>query len=268
MACGFPLDQATQIAFSNLVFVYVDNNDFPKYGRVAAEIMHSSINNFGLLEYLFSIGPPSQPIVAVLTSSQGTGGCNSGWETPIVVAPGNSPTDLDWTPMLFFAELTEEFCGAFNAKSGAQGGKFALWQAGNSLGEGLSRAIAFMIYRVVEQTHPTTLSAQTWLNSGRPDWVNVNKGTDSDAVSYGCALLFLNFLRYELKYGWQAILQTRGIPAGSDIFNRTLAAMYQDLTGFSDAYLRFAGLLSTAFPPSTNASLTPTTLSPWPAAAG
>jgi hypothetical protein len=125
-----------------------------------------------------------------------------------------------------------------------------------------------MIYRVVEQTHPTTLSAQTWLNSGRPDWVNVNKGTDSDAVSYGCALLFLNFLRYELKYGWQAIVQTRGIPAGSDIFNRTLAAMYQDLTGFSDAYLRFAGLLSTAFPPSTNASLTPTTLSPWPAAAG
>jgi len=75
MACGFPLDQPTQIAFSNLVFVYLDSNDFPKYGPAAAEIMHSSVNNFGLLEYLFSIGPPSQPIVAVLTSSR-TGGCN------------------------------------------------------------------------------------------------------------------------------------------------------------------------------------------------
>ena len=116
----------------------------------------------------------------------------------------------------------------------------------------------------MEQTHPATLSAQTWLNSGRPDWVAVNKGTDSDAVSYGCALLFLNFLRYELKFGWQAIVQTRGIPSGSDIFNRTLAAMYQDLTGFNDAYLRFAGLLSTAFPPSTNASIP--TNSPFPLA--
>src|SRR5262249_27782977 len=107
-------------------------------------------------------------------------------------------------------------------------------------------------------------SAQTWLNSGRPDWVTVNKGTDSDAVSYGCALLFLNFLRYELKYGWQAIVQTRGIPAGSDIFNRTLAAMYQDLTGFNDSYLRFAGLFSMAFPLSTNALLT--TNNPFPLA--
>ena len=256
MGCGFPLDKATQIAFSNLVFVYVDNNDYPTWARAAAEIMHSSVNNFGLLEYLFSIGAPSQPIIAVFTTSQGNGGCNSGWETPIVVGPGNSPADLDWTPMLFLAELTEEFCGAFNAKSGAQGGKFALWQAGNSLGEGLSRAIAFMIYRVVEQTHTSTLSAATWLNSGRPDWVSVNKGTDTDAVSYGCALLFLNFLRYELKFGWQAIVQTRGIPAGSNIFNRTLAAMYQDLTGSTDAYARFAGLLATAFPASTNATLT------------
>jgi hypothetical protein len=249
MSCGFPLNHATQIAFSPLVFVYLDNNDFPTFTGAAAAIMQRANANFGLLESFFEIGPPSQPIITVVTSTQGGGACNSGWESPILVSPGSTTADLSWTPMLFVAELVEEFSDAFDSRSGSQGGTLGLWNRGNSLGEGLSRALAFMMYRAVEQTHPSVVSAQTWLDNGRADWVTTNENTDTDAISFGCALLFLNFLRYELKFGWQQIIQTRGIPGGSNIFNRTLAAVYQELTGSTDAFSRFNNLLSVYYPP-------------------
>ena len=252
MACEFDLNNATQVFFSPLVFLYIDNNDIPAADGAAAALAARSGADFALLESIFDVGPPDQPIFSVVTSTQGGGGCNSGWESALLVSPGSSPADHDWTPMLFVAELVEEFSDAFDSRSGGLGGRWGLWNRGNSLGEGLSRALAFMVHRAVEQSHPNTLSAQTWLNNGRPDWITRNQPTDQQAVSFGCALLFLNFARYELKYSWHAIVQTQGIPEGSDLFNRTLAATYQDLTGQTDGLARFTNLINIFYPPIVN----------------
>jgi len=266
MSCEFPLNKATQIGFSPQVLVYLDNNDFPTFENAAGAILQGAPANFALLQSIFKIGapPPWDPVFTVVTSTQGGGACNSGAGSQILVSPGSTPADLIWTPMLFLAELVEEFSDAFDSRSGEQGGTFGLWKRGDSLGEGLSRALALMTYRVVEQTHPSTLSAQTWLNSGRPDWVTQNENTDQDAISFGCAMLFLYFLRYELRYGWQTIVQTKGVPTGSNIFNRTLAAIYQELTGSVDAFARFSNLLKVYYPTFDNWALT--TNNPFPLA--
>jgi hypothetical protein len=58
-------------------------------------------------------------------------------------------------------------------------------------------------------------------------------------VSIGCSVLFLNWLRYELKYGWQPIV---GAAAS------TLAQTYTSLTGQTDGWARFSSQLAARYP--------------------
>ncbi len=117
------------------------------------------------------------------------------------------------------------------------------WNCGASAGEGLSRVLA-------TELHPASLgrfaSASHWLNSPRPDWVTQTETTDRDYVSIGCATLFINYLRHQLHFSLAQIVQAGGT---------TLAQTYERLTGSTDAFGPFAGLLEARFPPGVTVDL-------------
>ncbi len=84
---------------------------------------------------------------------------------------------------LFVAELSESFMGP-------QGKG---WGCGFSNGEGLSRFLA------EEETPWGTLNAFTtgpsWAAANFPDWVNTTESTDRNAVSTGCAIIYIYWMR-------------------------------------------------------------------------
>ena len=67
------------------------------------------------------------------------------------------------------------------------------------------------------------------------------------AYSIGCSVLFLNWLRFQLGFTWEQV-----IAAGAP----TLAEVYQNLTGRSDALSRFKAQLEANFPSGTPSGLT------------
>ena len=87
----------------------------------------------------------------------------------------------------------------------------------------------------------------TWLNQGRPDFVNKTDPTDGNPLSTGCAVLFLNYLRYQLNYRWRDIVAAAG---------QTLSVTYMRLTGdASNPFPPFNALLAANFPPGQQAVL-------------
>jgi len=111
------------------------------------------------------------------------------------------------------------------------------WGCGDSNGEGLSRILANEIYPNVEP--PNFVSAPVWLDNGRPDYVNRTDATDTNYMSIGCSVLFLNWLHYQLNFSWKEI-----ILAGA----QTLAKTYKNLTGRTDGLERLKTLLQYHFP--------------------
>ncbi len=144
------------------------------------------------------------------------------------------PLDVDHTRMLAVAEVVE----VFSAEQGKG------WDCGASNGEGLSRVLATALY-------PAELngfsSAASWLDApGRPNFVDQNDPTDRNYVSTGCSVLFLNWLRYELKYGWAQIVAAAA---------STLAQTYTNLTGNTDGWARFSTQLAARYPVGTPSGL-------------
>ena len=136
--------------------------------------------------------------------------------------------------MVNMAEVVEVFSAA--QKVG--------WNCGASNGEGLSRVLS-------TELHPTQLdgfaTAADWLYSRRPNFVDRNDPTDQNPISIGCAVLFLNYLHYQLGYSWQDIV---------DAGRPTLAESYLALTGKSDGWRDFSSLLAAHYPPGTRADVT------------
>ena len=115
---------------------------------------------------------------------------------------------------LYVAELSESFMGA-------QGGG---WGCGFSNGEGLSRFCA------EQETPPGTLSGfatgPAWVAAGFPDWVTQTEPTDRNAVSTGCSIVYIYWMR-SLGFTIPQIVQAAGA---------TLSDNYRSLTGQSSAY--------------------------------
>ncbi len=153
-------------------------------------------------------------------------------------------TNVDLVRMLVVAEEVEVFEAALSSA----------WDCGASGGEGLSRVLATELY-------PDALngfaSAAGWLDSpDRQDFVSQNDPTDTNYVSIGCAVLFLNYLHTQLCYSWADIVQQAGA---------TLAETYQNLTCRSDAFAAFSALLEASFPIGTPSGLTNDNPFPLPA---
>jgi hypothetical protein len=118
------------------------------------------------------------------------------------------------------------------------------WDCGSSNGEGLSRVLASSIVPGLDP--PDFVSANSWLNSDRPDYVSTNDPTDRNYVSIGCSVLFLNWLHTQLGFTWDQI-----IAAGAP----TLSGTYTNLTRATDGFKRFNETMLARFPEDQQANL-------------
>lgn len=98
------------------------------------------------------------------------------------------------------------------------------WVPGFSHGEGLSRFLASEL--AAPGSFAAYATGPAWAAAGYPDWLSATERTDSEPVSVGCAVVYLNWLR-ALGYTLSQIVQAGGA---------TLAANYRSLTGRSTAY--------------------------------
>lgn len=144
----------------------------------------------------------------------------------------------DFDRMLVASEETEVFSANFDGD----------WDCGNSCGEALSRALAEELYPGNANGSPATV----WLNGPRDNWIQQNDETDLNFDSTGCALLFLNWLRYQIGYRWEQI-----VGAGRQITDLNPEKLYHALTNASDGngWKTFQSFIDAQFPVGTKVSL-------------
>ncbi len=136
--------------------------------------------------------------------------------------------------MAFVAELVEIFMDFNNKKSGNN-----TWMAGHSDGEGLSQICSIMRFPAGHYDAYNSW-VNSWLSTARPNWISSNKSTDGNPVSFGCSLLFLYYLRDQLGFTIQQIIQNGGA---------TLVDLYKNLTGDSaDPFSYFLGVVDSVLP--------------------
>jgi hypothetical protein len=202
--------------------------------------------------YFAGITPPGLPfniVVAPLSSPpNGTGGAYHDTCAAVTLycdAKTTPSVDVDLTRFLVIAEEVEVF-------EAAQG---VGWDCGANNGEGLSRVLATELYPNELDGYAT---AAAWLDSSnRPDYVDTTDPTDQNPVSTGCAVLFLNYLRYQLNFSWSAI-----VGAGAPMLGQT----YTNLTGATNGFQQFSTLLQANYPIGTPSGLTTDNPFPLPAA--
>jgi hypothetical protein len=123
----------------------------------------------------------------------------------------------DFAGFLFVAEMSELLMGFYG------------WDGGSSQGEALSRVMA-------EDLHPASSFnfVNTWLSwpRPRPDWISRNEPAsgpvvrgDFDPIAYGCGIIFIYYLRYQLNISYDRICMAGG---------SLLSDRYQKLTGATD----------------------------------
>jgi hypothetical protein len=215
---------ATEVGISGNVTVYYD----PALGDaglgIARQLLSDATTPYDDMQAFFATaGAKVDVVIAPLSSAHdGSGGAyhygcdfTSGGVLYLDAAFAAKVVDpLSLEIALYVAELSECFMGAQNRG----------WGCGSSNGEGLSRFCAEN--ETTLQTLQQYYTAPAWAQAGFPDWVSKTEQTDSDAVSTGCAVAYLYWMR---SLG-QSVTQIAG--AGG----ATLAANYQTLTGKTTAY--------------------------------
>ncbi len=115
---------------------------------------------------------------------------------------------------LYVAELSECFMGL-------QGSG---WNCAFSTGEGLSRFCAEAETSL--QTLSPFYTGPSWAQASFPDWVGKTEQTDGNAISTGCAIVYLYWMR-SLGFAVAEIVKAAGA---------TLSDNYKTLTGKTTAY--------------------------------
>lgn len=186
-------------------------------------------------------GMPGSPVNLIVADIGGGGtgdggayhySCDftTGGDLYIDAAFGNTPMDVG----LFIAELSECFMGA--AGKG--------WNCGGSGGEALSRALAEIESGGPNGALAGFASAPTWDQSGRPDWLDSDEGTDQDYISIGCGMVYLSWM---MAMGFSpAQIAQAGEPSG------TLASNYQALTQKTTAWADMTAALAALGQPIAN----------------
>ena len=188
--------------------------------------------DFTTMTFWFSGTAPSGPIDTKI--NVGSGGASNDNVNNVNLLVG-ATADFNLARFTLVAEVMEIFMA--QSPSG--------WHPGDSSGEGLSQLGAFTIY-------PDQLGGlngpQIWLDTSlsptvdkpsRPDFVNKTEPFDGNFVSFGCALLFLYFLRTQLGFSMKAVISAHAA---------TLEGVYGNLTKDQSAFPIFATLLEAAFP--------------------
>ena len=201
---------------------------------IADALLATCEQDFATLQaYFGGITPASLPFHLIVTS--GSQGASHATCAATALSIGAKSGPIGFMRSLVIAEEDEVFEANFGHG----------WDCGASNGEGLSRVLANDIVPGVEPSG--FVSPPVWLDGPsditgvlREDWVTKTDPTDTNYFSIGCAVLFLNWMRFQLKFPWDRI-----IAAGAP----TLASTYQNLTGKSDGWTAFKALIDGKFPP-------------------
>ncbi len=197
--------------------------------QAAALLAVCEADYFRLRGYFGMIVPGGLPFNVSLVPGSNGASHPSCTNTNITIYANSGPgTDIPFMKQLLIAEADECFMDDYGHG----------WNCGQSHGEGLSRVLANEMYPGAEPGN--FVSSATWLDTaGRPNWVDNTENTDRDYTSIGCAVLFLNYLRYQLKFTWQEI-----VAAGA----ANLGQVYHNLTGKNDGFAQFTALLQAHYP--------------------
>ena len=160
--------------------------------------------------------------------------------------PGGTPNTTlrdELSRMLFVAELAEILM-AFSASA---------WDPGNSMGEGLSLLAAETLHPIGYYGTGSGPRIGAWLRGSRPDSITNSEETDKNPQSFGCAVLFLNYLRYQLGFSFVQIVAAAGgfqalaIPG---LNKMSLGGVFSALTGRpgASAYKELTDLLEAHVP--------------------
>jgi hypothetical protein len=155
-------------------------------------------------------------------------------DPPPLTGPNLNNAIIEFPRFVFVAELAEilmDFTGYG-------------WDAGHSPGEGLSNLLGALLHPAGYYDTGQGPRINQWLNGGggpppiapRADFVFNTMNTDQDIFSYGCGILFINYLVYQLGKPLKTVIRAGG---------STLAETYARVTGqpASAAYPAFNGLL-------------------------
>ena len=195
------------------------------------------------------LGPANRVIVTLTKNIRGASNTGYSASNPKMTVNATIGGTDDYVLSLFVAEMIEILM-SYKGK----------WNAGDSGGEGLSRVAAQLLHPVFGNgfvnawlaSDPTTDPTSAVDDSEfRKDWVSKNftggplkaggavRG-DDDSYSYGCAMLFIYYLKSQLGYSMPQIVQNGGA---------TLADTYRNLTdGQTNAFWAFKSLLAEHFP--------------------
>jgi len=155
-------------------------------------------------------------------------------DPPPVTPPNFINAVIEFPRFVFVAELAEilmDFTGYG-------------WGAGNSMGEGLSNLLGALLHPAGYYDTNQGPRINPWLNGGggpppnppRADFVTNTENTDKNIFSYGCAILFVNYLVSQLGHPLKNVIRAGG---------GTLSETYSRLTGqgASAAFPTFNALL-------------------------
>jgi hypothetical protein len=204
--------------------------------NLAQAILQNCERDYTSLQQIFgNLTPHNLPFVVQVTDDS-TGASHSSCLGTDVTVGGNSGGDIDFIRSLLVAEVDEVFMANFGRG----------WDCGASPGEGLSRVLALDLYKVAWPTG--FISSNSWLNQNpRPNFVDTAYPSDTDYVSVGCSVLFLNWLRFQLNHSWADIVAGGGA---------NLAETYNGLTGQNSGWTDFTNFVQAHFPAGQNYNLT------------
>lgn len=235
--------------------VCINLNDVPD-GQIRAQaIAQSCESDITRLNTLFRIpydvgGLNAAGLRVYVISPPSSGASNTGWHG--ILAPSSMDIKGDFMPanpgqqtattrdelarFLFVAELSEIYMDI------APGS----WNRGWSDGEALSIILATELHPIGYYGGGSAPRVNTWLQSDRQDFVSNTELTDKNELSYGCGILFINYLRHQLGYDLADIIAVR--PTKFPIF--TLADRFAALSGkpASQAYPEFMTFLDGFLP--------------------
>ena len=201
---------------------------------IADAILTTCEQDFATLQtYFGGIIPASLPFHVIVTS--GSQGASHATCAATALSIGAHSGPLPFMRSLVIAEEDEVFEASFGHG----------WDCGFSNGEGLSRVLA---NDMVPGAEPQGfVSPPVWLDgpsdiSGvlREDWISKTDQTDTNYFSIGCSVLFLNWMRFQLKFPWKQIIQGGAA---------TLGQTYSNVTGKNDGWATFKALMDAKFPP-------------------
>ena len=138
-------------------------------------------------------------------------------DPPPLSGPNLNVAINEFPRFVFVAELAEIMMG-FTGYG---------WNARQAPGEGLSNLLGALLHPQGYYDAGQGPRINQWLNGGngnppRFDFVSATVDTDQDIFSYGCAILFINYLVYQLGHPLEDVIRAGG---------STLAETYSRLTG-------------------------------------